>query len=186
MQNGMCDPKGSHARLGLDIAPLATVVEPCRRLIAAARQGGVPVIYSRLAYAPDYSDGGFIVNELLPGIRSAQVCLAGSWDTEIVAALAPQPGDLVIDKTRMSSFIRTPLERHLRARGIDSLVVCGVTTNVCIESTVRDAAQLDFRPFVVTDAVGEVDPARHAAALTAMRWAFARLVSVDDVLADWR
>ena len=186
MQNGMCDPKGSHARLGLDISGLVAVIEPCRQLIAAARRNGVSVIYARLAYAPNYSNGGYIVHELMPRIKEAQVCVKGSWDAEIFPALAPEPGDLVIDKTRKSAFLRTSLESDLRHRGIETLVVCGVTTNVCIESTVRDAAQLDFRTFVVKDAVGEVDPARHAASLVAMSWLFGRLVSLNDVLGDWR
>lgn len=186
MQNGMCDPRGSHVRLGLDIAALTAAIEPCRRLIAAAREAGVPVIYSRLVYARDFSNAGVRATEVMLRLKEAQVCPEGSWDAEIVPALAPQAGELVIEKTRMSSFIRTPLERELRSRGIDTLVLCGVTTNMCIESTARDAAQLDFRTFVVEDAVGEVDPARHAAALTALRWAFAQVVSLDDVVAGWR
>ena len=182
MQNGMCRPEGSHARLGLDISMLAGVVEPCRRLIEAARSVGALVCYSYLAYAPDYSDGGFIVREIMPNIAEAEVCAKGSWDAEIVDELAPQQGDLVIEKTRMSSFMRTPLEAELRRRGIDNLIVCGVTTNMCVESTVRDASQLDFRTFVVRDAVGEVDPARHAAALTSMGFLFAKVLDVDDVV----
>lgn len=186
MQNGMCDPRGSHVRLGLDISALTATIEPCRALIGAAREKGVPVIYSRLVYARDFSNSGVRPTEVMQRLKDAQVCPEGSWDAEIVPALAPAPGELVIEKTRMSSFIRTPLEKELRARGIESLVVCGVTTNMCIESTARDAAQLDFRTFVVSDAVGEVDPARHTAALTALRWGFAQIVSLNDVLADWR
>lgn len=186
MQNGMCDPRGSHVRLGLDITGLTAAIEPCRKLIAAARSKGVPVIFSRLVYARDFSNGGLLVNEMKQRIKRAEVCTEGSWDAEIVPALAPAPGELVIEKTRMSSFIRTPLEKELRSRNIETLVICGVTTNMCIESTARDAGQLDFRTFVVSDAVGEVDPARHAAALAALRWGFARIVTLDDVIADWR
>lgn len=183
MQNGMCKPEGSHARLGLDISMLAGAVEPCRRLIDTARSAGALVCYSYLAYAPDYSDGGFIVREIMPNIAEAQVCPKGSWDAQIVDELAPRPGDVVIEKTRMSSFMRTNLEATLRDRGIINLVVCGVTTNMCIESTVRDASQLDFRTFVVRDAVGEVDRARHDAALTSMGFLFAKVVTAADVVA---
>jgi len=79
--------------------------------------------------------------------------------------------------------MRTSLEAELRHRGIINLVVCGVTTNVCVESTVRDASQLDFRTFVVRDAVGEVDRARHESSLTSMGFLFAKLTSVDEVVA---
>lgn len=183
MQNGMCRPDGSHARLGLDIAMLRGAVKPCRTLVEAARGGGVPVLYSRLVYEPDYSDGGFIVREMMPNIAQARVCQRGSWDAEIVDELAPRPDETVIDKTRMSSFVRTDLEKKLRDRGVVNLVVCGVTTNMCVESTVRDAAQLDFRTFVVADAVGEVDRRRHNAALNAMGFLFAKLVTTRDIVA---
>ena len=186
MQNGMCDPRGSHVRLGLDISRLTAAIEPCRLLMDAARAAGLPVIYSRLVYAKDFSNVGTRGTEVMQRLKDARVCPEGSWDAEIVPALAPAPGELVIEKTRMSSFIRTPLVKELRARCIESLVICGVTTNMCIESTARDAAQLDFRTFVVEDAVGEVDPARHAAALTALRWGFAHIVSLGDVIGDWR
>ncbi|MEK9945363.1 MAG: isochorismatase family cysteine hydrolase [Alphaproteobacteria bacterium] len=183
MQNGMCKPEGSHARLGLDISMLAGAIAPCQKMIAAARTAGVLVAYSHLAYAPDYSDGGYIVREIMPNIATAEVCPRGSWDAEIVEELTPQPGDLVIEKSRMSSFMRTDLERQLLGRGIDNLIVCGVTTNMCIESTVRDASQLDFRTFVVRDAVGEVDAARHESALTSMGFLFAQLITTDEVIA---
>ena len=182
MQNGMCSPQGSHARLSLDISRIRAVVGPCRRLIDAARASGALVCYSYLAYAPDYSDGGFIVREIMPNIADSKVCQRGSWDAQIVDELAPQPGDVVVEKSRMSSFVRTDLEAQLRHRGIDNLIVCGVTTNVCVESTVRDAAQLDFRTFVVSDAVGEVDPARHEGALNSMRWIFAKVVTTDEIV----
>ena len=186
MQNGMCKPEGSHARLGLDISMLAGAIAPCQKMIAAARAAGALVAYSHLAYAPDYSDGGYIVREIMPKIATAEVCPRGSWDAEIVEELTPQPGDVVIEKSRMSSFMRTDLEQQLRDRGIDNLIVCGVTTNMCIESTVRDASQLDFRTFVVRDAVGEVDPARHESALTSMGFLFAQLITTDDVIAAFK
>ena len=183
MQNGMCKPKGSHARLGLDISMLAGAIEPCRKLVSAARAAGALVCYSYLAYEPDYSDGGFIVREIMPNIASGEVCPRGSWDAEIVQELTPQSGDVVVQKSRMSSFMRTDLEKQLRDRGIVNLIVCGVTTNMCVESTVRDASQLDFRTFVVRDAVGEVDRGRHASALESMGFLFAKLVTTDETLA---
>ncbi|MEQ8248870.1 MAG: isochorismatase family cysteine hydrolase [Alphaproteobacteria bacterium] len=183
MQNGMCKPEGSHARLGLDIGMLAGAIEPCRALVGAARAAGALVCFSYLAYEPDYSDGGFIVREMMPNIKSSKVCPRGSWDAEIVEELTPQPGDVVVEKSRMSSFMRTDLEKQLRDRGVVNLIVCGVTTNMCVESTVRDASQLDFRTFVVRDAVGEVDRGRHASALESMGFLFAKLVTTEEAVA---
>ena len=183
MQNGMCKPEGSHARLGLDITMLAGAIAPCAELINATRAAGALVAYSHLAYAPDYSDGGFIVREIMPNIATAEVCPRGSWDAEIVEELTPKPDDIVIEKSRMSSFMGTNLETRLRDRGIDTLLVCGVTTNMCIESTVRDASQLDFRTFLVCDAVGEVDPVRHKNAMSSMEFLFAKLITTAEVIA---
>ena len=186
MQNGMCKPEGSHARLGLDITMLAGAIAPCAELINATRAAGALVVYSHLASEPDYSDGGFSVREIMPNIATAEVCPRGSWDAEIVEELTPKPDDVVIEKSRMSSFMGTNLETRLRDRGIDTLLVCGVTTNMCIESTVRDASQLDFRTFLVCDAVGEVDPVRHQNALTSMEFLFAKLITTAEVIADFR
>ncbi|GIW11364.1 MAG: peroxyureidoacrylate/ureidoacrylate amidohydrolase RutB [Dehalococcoidia bacterium] len=182
MQHGFCDPNGSMARMGFDVAPCAAAIEPCRRLIAAARASQVPVFYTRYVYRADYADGGFLVNELIPALKEAGCVAEGSWDAEIVPALAPQPGDYVIDKNRFSAFYGTRLEPFLRSLGVRTLIVGGVTTNMCVETTVRDASQRDYRVYVVRQATGEVDAARHAGALTTMGFGFAYVVDLDPML----
>ena len=99
--------------------------------------------------------------------------------------LKPEDTDVIIDKNRPSSFYATRLESYLRAQQIENVVVCGVTTNICVETTVRDASQRDFRTFVVRDAVGEVDDFRGQTALKAMEYLFARVMNVNDVLDEW-
>jgi ureidoacrylate peracid hydrolase len=86
-----------------------------------------------------------------------------------------EPGDFVLDKPRYSAFFGTSLDMLLAARGIRALMVGGVTTSMCVESTVRDAAQRDIRTFVLRDAVADFDAARHAASLSAMAFGFARV-----------
>ena len=94
-------------------------------------------------------------------------------------------GEIVIEKNRPSAFYSTRLEVYLRSQRINGLVICGVTTNICVETTARDAAQRDYRTFVVKDAVGEVDLFRHEVALKALEHMFAKIVSIDDVLDAW-
>jgi ureidoacrylate peracid hydrolase len=181
MQNGFCDDAGSIVRIGFDITMLKAAIAPCARLIAAARRAGVPIIYTRYVYRADFRDGGVLVQELMPQLKEQDALIQGSWDADILPALAPQPQDAVIDKNRPSAFYGTSLESLLSGFGIRRLVVCGVTTNCCVESTVRDASQRDLMTYVVGDATGELDPERHEAALKTMGILFGRVVSVAEV-----
>lgn len=181
MQNGFCNDAGSIARIGFDISMLKAAVAPCVRLVAAARRAGVPVIHTRYVYQPGHSDGGLLVDALMPELKAENALIDGDWDAETVAAFVARPDDLVIDKNRPSAFFRTRLDAEIAARDIRRLVICGVTTSCCVETTVRDASQRDLETFVVGDATGELDPARHAAALTTIGLLFGRVVTVADV-----
>jgi ureidoacrylate peracid hydrolase len=181
MQNGFCHPDGSVSRGGASIAHCQAVVSPVASLLAAARTCGVPVIFTRFVYRADYADGGILVHELRPHLKDRRALVQGEWDAEIVDELRPRPGDFVVDKNRFSAFYGTSLESILRSLDIHTLVVCGVTTNMCVESTVRDAGQRDYRVYVVRDAVGELDSERHAHALRAMAFGFAYVVDREEV-----
>ena len=185
MQNGFCHDDGAINRMGLPAARLRDAIAPCARLVAAARAARVPVLFTRYVYRPDYADGGLLVDELMPDLKTHEALRAGSWDAEVIDALAPAAGETVIDKNRPSAFFGTDLEAALKTLGARNLVVCGVTTNCCVETTVRDASQRDIRTFVVRDAVAEYDDDRHAVALKSMALLFAYVVGLDDVLAGW-
>ena len=185
MQNGFLDPKGSMAQLGFASDKLAAASPGVQRLVAGARKADVPVFWTRYVYEPDFRDGGVQLEEIMPMLKDVNLCVNGTWDAEIHPDMKPEPGDIIIDKNRPSSFYATRLESYLRAQGIENVVVCGVTTNICVETTVRDAAQRDYRTFVVRDAVGEVDDFSGQTALKAMEYLFARVMNVNDVLDEW-
>ncbi len=189
MQNGFCRDEGSTAKLGaildFDIAQCKAAIAPCVKLIEAARAAGVPVIFTRLQWRPDYRDGGVLTDELLPGLVEGRCCAAGSWDAELIDEMAPQESDFIVDKNRYSAFYGTPLSSILSSLDIRSLVVCGVTTNICVETTVRDASQRDFRTFVVRDACGEIAPERHEWALTTIDTRFGWVINSAEVLSGW-
>ncbi len=185
MQNGFCLAHGSCARVGLPVELLKPAIAPCARAVRAARRAQVPIIFTRYVYRADFRDGGFLVNEKLPALRDEKALVAGSWDAELLPELTAAPGDYVLDKNRPSAFYATPLETWLNGLGVRELVVCGVTTNVCVETTVRDASQRDYRVFVLQDAVAEYDPERHAASLKAMGMLFAHLMTVADLERAW-
>lgn len=185
MQNAFLSPEGSMVRRGFDTTPLQSAVEPCARLLSIARAAQVPVVHTRYVYRPDYKDVGVRVRELFPGVIETKGLAAGTWDVEIDERVAAAPGEIVIDKNRPSAFIGTPLETILRSMRIESLVICGVTTNICVESSARDASQFDYRTFVVSDATAEMEQSRYESALKTLAFLFARVMTVSDVEASW-
>jgi len=185
MQNGFCHPDGSFANLGLDISMCNDAIKPSLELVDAAHKAGIPVIYTRFVYRADYQDGGVLVQDLLPALADTKSLAAGTWDSELVDELVPEEADFVLDKNRYSAFYGTGLEPILSSLGIDSLVMCGVTTNMCVETSARDASQRDYRVFVVSDATGELAKDRHDMALATLGFGFGWVVERDEVIAAW-
>jgi ureidoacrylate peracid hydrolase len=187
MQNGFLEDGGSMAALGLPVADLRSKSLPgTQTLVAAAREAGVPVIWTRYVYMPDYRDGGLVPNVLLPAMKELESLAHGSWDAEVVAELAPDPSDVVIDKSRPSAFYGTQLEPVLTSLDVRNLVIAGVTTNICVETTARDAGQRDFHVHVVSDASAEWEDAKHEHALGTIGFMFGWVNTVDEVLAGWQ
>jgi ureidoacrylate peracid hydrolase len=180
MQNGFCHEDGFMNKIGLDWTTSRDAVEPVDRLAKAARAAGMPVFYTRYSLNADYSDAG-LLPEVYPQIVEVGGMIRDTWDGAIVDELAPQPGDRVIDKTRYSAFYDTTLEEQLRELGIDTVIVCGVTTNVCVESTVRDAFFRDFRIVVPSDATAAVSPDLHEGSLNDFRYAFGPVVTTAEL-----
>lgn len=163
MQNAFASKGGMLDVAQVDISGAGRVVAIIRSVLEAARSRKILVVYLRMAYKPDLSDSGGpnspnyhkqLAMSLMcarPGLKG-KVLTEGTWDAEIVADLAPQPDDLVITKTRYSGFVGTPLDSQLRVRGIQYLFFTGIATNVCVESTLRDAYFHDYWPMLVPDA----------------------------------
>jgi ureidoacrylate peracid hydrolase len=185
MQNCFLHPEGTFGRLGVDVSPLQEAIPGCVALAAGARTSGVSVIHVHTTWRSDFRDAGLIWNELKRPMRDAGALVAGSWDARIVDELSPDPDDFVVVKHRYSAFYGTDLEVLLSSLSIASVVICGVTTNICVETTARDAAQRNYRTYVVRDATAEVDPEKHEHALSTLEYAFCRVVDVDDVLNAW-
>jgi len=179
MQVSFCKPEGRVAAIGLDTAACQAVVGPCAEVLQAARAVDMPVFFTRYVYQKDYADGGVMINHLMPELAEVNALKAGSKDADIVPELMPRAGEQVIDKNRPSAFFDTELESLLADAACKQLVVCGVTTNCCVESTVRDASHRDMQVFVIEDACAELDPERHVASLKTMDMLFADIISLD-------
>ena len=182
LQRAFCLPDGSVGRQGRDVGPCRAAAGCCIELADAARTAGIPVIWVRMVLRPDYADGGVLMRELRPGLAAAGGLKRGTPDVELIPDIVVDARDDVIDKPRMSAFLGTPLEVMLNSRGINSLIVGGVTTSMCVESTVRDAGQRDYATFVVKEACGDFDQRRHEASLDAMAFCFARVIDKAQAL----
>jgi len=169
MQNAFASKGGMFDLAGYDTSGAAPAVETTRRLLDASRKTGVHVVYLVMTYQPDLSDGGGPSSpnyhkEL--GLRMmrdrselrGKLLVENTWDWRIVDALRPESGDTVIRKTRYSGFCRTDLDQHLRARSIRYLLFTGIATNVCVESTARDAYFAEYWPILVEDAMNHSGP----------------------------
>lgn len=169
MQNAYATKGGYVDLAGFDISGAAGAIASTRQAVEAARAAGMTVVYFQNGWDPAYAEAGtpgspnWHKSNALKTMRArpelAGTLLArGTWDYAIVDALAPQPGDLVVPKTRYSGFFNTNIDSLLRARGIRTLVFTGVATNVCVESSLRDAFHLEYFGVVLEDATHHLGP----------------------------
>jgi ureidoacrylate peracid hydrolase len=180
MQNGFCTPEGFMARIGLGYENAASVIAPVARLLAAAREAGIPIFQTRYTLKPDYSDAG-LLNEMYPTMKDSGGMVEQTWDNAIIDELEPREGEVVIDKTRYSAFVGTDFGDRLAELDVDTLIVCGVTTEICVESTVRDAFARDIRIIVPSDATQAADTQRHEDALRVIAYGFGTVTTVAEL-----
>jgi nicotinamidase-related amidase len=157
--------------------PAGAVVMPnVSKIIKVFRKAKRPVVFTRHVHHPDGLDAGIM------GWWWNDMIIEGSPESEIHRDLAPLPNEKVILKHRYSAFYHTDLETVLRALKIDDLVICGVMTNLCCESTARDAFYRDFRVFFPADGTASVSEEMHVASLMNLAYGFAVISSVGDII----
>ncbi|MEW6639221.1 MAG: isochorismatase family cysteine hydrolase [Pseudomonadota bacterium] len=172
MQRDFLEPGGFGETLGNDVSRLQGAVAPCAAMLAAARARGLTIIHTREGHLPDLSDAPPAkVARGAPRLRigdpgpMGRILIRGEAGHDIVPALAPAPGEIVIDKPGKGAFYATPLGKLLAQRGIDTLLVGGVTTEVCVNTTVREANDRGFRCIVLADCCASYFPQFHEAGL---------------------
>jgi nicotinamidase-related amidase len=177
IQNDFCMPGGWADLAGLDIRKAAGILPQVRDVLAAARAAGLLIVHTREGHRPDLLDcppskqrkmrhTGLAYGQDAPNGR---LFIRGTWNNEIVDCLAPLPGEPVVDKPGKGAFYATDLEAILRDRGIETLIVCGLTTHVCVTSTLREAADRGFDTVLLADCCQSYEENLHLGALEVLR-----------------
>jgi biuret amidohydrolase len=176
MQRDFLEPGGFGAALGNDVSRLQAAIVPCREVLAAARRKDILVIHTREGHRPDLSDAPRLkVERGDPSMRigasgpMGRILIRGEPGHDIVPDLYPAAGEPVIDKPGKGAFYQTDLELMLHNRGIETLFVCGVTTEVCVNTTVREANDRGFRCIVLADCCASYFPEFHEMGLAMIK-----------------
>jgi biuret amidohydrolase len=196
MQRDFLDSAGYIAQTGVDIGILRAIIPQVSRLLSAARRCGIPVVHTREGHRPDLSDLSAIKRRRAAGAGApigslgplGRLLVRGEPGHDIIEELAPLAGEPVIDKPGFGAFYATDLELILRTAGIGSLALSGVTTDICVHSTLREAIDRGFDCVTVGDACAAGDPAIHDAMLACIAGEggiLGKLVNTEELLADW-
>src|SRR5215471_9573786 len=186
VQNDFALPQGVCGLVGDDVSPVAPMIDRLKVLIAAARRANLLIIFMRTIYddvvlsptlAEQYARRGY----------PNSICLTGSHGAEFVEGIDPReaPNEIVLTKHRYSAFWGSAIDLFLRTNGIRSLVLAGIATEVCVESTARDAFFRDYQVVLVDDCMSSFSPERHAATLTVVGRSFGVVASSEQIRDIW-
>lgn len=176
------------ARAGRDLAHTRSIIPNLQRLLGAARASGVFVCHVGFWTLPNHgSDSGpWLAQRRRSTYSSDRLCMAGTEGAEFIDELMPRPGELVVHKHRYSAFKGTNLDMILAARGVRSVLVTGVSTNVCVESTLRDAFETGYYVAIPRDATASWDRSLHEATLRTVDHRFGLVTDTAEVVGIWQ
>ena len=188
MQNAFVSKGGMFAQSGKDMDYIAKIIEPNRNIIEVAREKGVKVVYAVHRITTDMKEIGpmsrfSMTPERMKNseIRDGSI-LEGTWGTEIIDELKPHEDEMVIVKRRFGAFSGTELDMMLRTFDIRYLIFTGVATNICVETSLREASQLQYLPILVSDACAASEPSRQQSSIDNIKEIFGWVTTSDIIL----
>ncbi|MCH8055513.1 MAG: cysteine hydrolase [Deltaproteobacteria bacterium] len=184
VQNDFVSPKGSCAQRGEDVSVAEAMVPILIRLIEKARRVALPIIYVKTTHSEWTDTPSWMYRKSQQ--KELNTCREGSWGAELYEGISPLPEERVVIKHRYSAFINTDLNTVLKAKGIQSVLVTGVATNVCVETTARDAYMYDYYVTMVEDCAAAYDAALHESTLENIRQHFGLVASSRDIIQTWQ
>jgi ureidoacrylate peracid hydrolase len=191
MQNDFVHSDGSfsymareHPEAAIDLQFLMGTIPHVKRLADAFRSAGRPVVYVAHILKPDYSDAAFPYWRIgmTPGGGNRTHCVEGTWGAQIIDELKPRDGEHLVAKKGFGGFANTPLDTILRNMGVNTCVVSGVTTCVCVSNTVRGGVEQNYRMVIAAEGVAEVNRQAHAGELSTMQRLFADVTPLDEII----
>ncbi len=183
MQNDYCHPNGALAKIVGELPRVQRMIPRLRRLIDAARQTGVRIIHIQSQQTPETSSDVWL-SRTKSG-NDTYLCVPGTWGVE-PCGVEPQENEIVVIKHRYSGFVGTNLEQILRALKIQNLIVTGVATNVCVESTARDGFMRDFFVVLVSDCCGSTSDDEHIATCKVIDRCFGIVANSNEIIPMWQ
>jgi ureidoacrylate peracid hydrolase len=188
MQNDFVDDKGWVGRGGSDMRPLQQAAEGINRLIAGAREAGVPLFYITVEHGHGVDNDPYQARYERRGMKpDATICHTGTWGAALYDKLsAPRPGDVCLVKHGYDAFEVPQLADELRHRGVRTVVVTGVVTELCVRATAMSAFEKGFFPIVPRESTASDEPDIAREALSSLERWYAEITSVDDVLQRWQ
>ncbi|MDQ0425897.1 cysteine hydrolase family protein [Cellulomonas iranensis] len=187
VQNDFCDPAGACAQRGSDVAGAVAMVPRLERFLDAARAAGVLVVFIQTTHDATTNSPAWLARrgDPVPGAPTpVATCATGTWGADFYR-VAPQPGEPVVVKHRYSAFAGTNLDVVLRSAGVDSLLLTGVSTNVCVESTLRDGLFAEYRVTLVEDCAASFEAEAHAATVANVEQYFGVVATSEEIGATW-
>lgn len=178
VQNDYCHQNGALARAGFDVSGVAAMMPNLHNLLDAAHACEMPVVLVQTSH--DSSTDSSAWRDRAGG-KMKEVCRPGTWGSQFFQ-IEPAPEDILITKSRYSAFVNTKLDLVLRAREIKTLIVAGVATNVCVESTVRDACMHDYRVVLASDACASFSAMAHLMSINNIESYFGRAAGVAQII----
>jgi ureidoacrylate peracid hydrolase len=182
VQNDFCHPEGAVARRGSDVSMVKEMMPNLHELLHAARTYDVPILFLQTFHEKATDSEAWTGRA---GGRSMDICRTGSWGAEFFE-VAPLPTEIIVNKHRYSGFINTRLDTVLRTMKIETLVMTGVSTHVCVESTARHGFMLDYNIAFVKDACAATSRTAHDMTLENIDGYFGSVVSVKQLIEVWK
>lgn len=183
VQNDFVADGGFFDKIGADVKTVQKAMPNLERLVGEARNAGVPVIFVQAIYDPEYLSAAMRERNLRRAVELPR-CLTGSWGADFYS-VRPAPGEPVVIKHRYSAILNTELDALLKSRGIRSLLLTGVATDTCVESTGRDAYFIDYYVTIVADCCGAASESDHLGALKRFDRDYGAIVTSDDLVSAW-